>query len=379
MPEVSAAPSPVMPVSPAVTSATPTGAGAADASAADQENGFANVLKSQMASDSKASGNKPEESTTASSTSPTKTEPATSPDANANALAALLPQLIAASLGAAAPAVSSQNAGGEATALGKAQKSRSETDAPATLPTGLLLQAPAGRLPGEDAPVAGNPGRAATAVSANLSAPGGNSPAIIAGETDGAATPSTKPTVEASFESLLNAAQMHSTLKGAESGTKIEAANPHEIATARVTTPVGSSGWGDEIGNKLTWMAGREASRADLVLTPPNMGRIEVSITMNGDQANAVFASAHPAVREALENALPRLREILADAGIQLDQAQVDAQTARQWSNGRETGDNAGPGTGYAPRTEAALTETTLASSATPWTVRGNRMLDVFA
>jgi len=43
-----------------------------------------------------------------------------------------------------------------------------------------------------------------------------------------------------------------------------------------------------------------------------------ISLSMSGDQANAVFISASPEVREALENAMPRLREILADAGVTL-------------------------------------------------------------
>ncbi len=93
-----------------------------------------------------------------------------------------------------------------------------------------------------------------------------------------------------------------------------------------IAHPVGSPGWGQEVGNRIVWMASRNESQAELVLTPPQMGRVSVSITVTGDQAAASFASANPAVREALEAALPRLREILAEAGIQLGQAQVGAE-----------------------------------------------------
>jgi flagellar hook-length control protein FliK len=77
-------------------------------------------------------------------------------------------------------------------------------------------------------------------------------------------------------------------------------------------------------------MVNRLESRAELTLTPPQMGRVEVSISVNGDQTSAAFVSASPAAREALEQALPRLREILAEAGITLGQASVNAESPRQ-------------------------------------------------
>jgi flagellar hook-length control protein FliK len=120
-------------------------------------------------------------------------------------------------------------------------------------------------------------------------------------------------------------------------------------ATALPSLPVaqvvGKSGWSEEIGNHVAWMANRMESRAELVLTPPQMGRIEVSISITGDQATANFVSGNPAVREALEAALPRLREVLADAGVQLGQTQVSAENARgssQWAQQEKNSDNFG-------------------------------------
>jgi flagellar hook-length control protein FliK len=126
----------------------------------------------------------------------------------------------------------------------------------------------------------------------------------------------------------------------------IAAAAPQNAHAARtplpVAQPVGSSGWSEEVGNRIAWMATRMESRAELVLTPPQMGRVEVSLSVTGDQASASFVSANPAVREALEAALPRLREVLADAGIQLGQAQVGAENARQSAQQEKNGDNFG-------------------------------------
>jgi len=116
---------------------------------------------------------------------------------------------------------------------------------------------------------------------------------------------------------------------------QVLAATPaNETQAARTPLPVahavGTPGWNEEVGNRIAWMASRNESRAELVLTPPQMGRVEVNLTVKGDMATASFVSASPAVREALEAALPRLREALAEAGIQLGQTQVGAEHAGQ-------------------------------------------------
>jgi flagellar hook-length control protein FliK len=118
----------------------------------------------------------------------------------------------------------------------------------------------------------------------------------------------------------------------------------NQQATALPALPinqhVGASGWGQEVGNRLVWMSNNTNSHAELVLTPPQMGRVEVSLSVTGDQATATFVSGNPAVREALEAAMPRLREVLADAGIQLGQTQVGAENARQSAQQEKNGDN---------------------------------------
>ena len=94
-----------------------------------------------------------------------------------------------------------------------------------------------------------------------------------------------------------------------------------------VPTPVTSPTWHEDLGNKVSMLIGKEATSADLVLTPPHLGRVEVQLSMSGDQTSATFVAATPAAREALEQALPKLREFLADAGINLTQATVGGDT----------------------------------------------------
>jgi flagellar hook-length control protein FliK len=53
---------------------------------------------------------------------------------------------------------------------------------------------------------------------------------------------------------------------------------------------------------------------------------------MEGDKATLAFASQHAAVRDALESALPRLREMFAQNGLDI----VDVNVSDQHANGRD-------------------------------------------
>ncbi|MBU0623071.1 MAG: flagellar hook-length control protein FliK [Gammaproteobacteria bacterium] len=99
---------------------------------------------------------------------------------------------------------------------------------------------------------------------------------------------------------------------------------------ATINAPVGREKWGDEFAQKITWLtSSRQDQTAELHLNPPQLGPLDVVLKVSGDQATALFTSPHAAVREAIEQALPRLREMLADNGIALGNATVSDQTAR--------------------------------------------------
>lgn len=87
--------------------------------------------------------------------------------------------------------------------------------------------------------------------------------------------------------------------------------------------PPRSQGFPAELSEKIVWLVGRQAQVADLSLNPPQLGALEVRLSLSGGEAGAQFYSPHPQVREAIEAALPKLRELLAQAGIALGDAQV--------------------------------------------------------
>lgn len=98
--------------------------------------------------------------------------------------------------------------------------------------------------------------------------------------------------------------------------------------------PLRASGWDTELAQRVVWMAGRQAQWAEITVNPPNLGSIEVHLSLRGNDASAYFYSPHAVVREAIDESLGRLRDMLAAAGIQLGQAQVGRESLTE----RQTG-----------------------------------------
>lgn len=122
-------------------------------------------------------------------------------------------------------------------------------------------------------------------------------------------------------------------------------ANVSPIATQAtqlvIDTPVTQKQWGNEFSQKITWMATQQDQHAELHLNPAQLGPVDVVIKVSGDQATAQFTSAHAAVREVIEQSIPKLREMLADNGIMLGNTTVSDQAPREqrgeFGNQRQT------------------------------------------
>ncbi|MGR5542894.1 flagellar hook-length control protein FliK, partial [Vibrio campbellii] len=72
---------------------------------------------------------------------------------------------------------------------------------------------------------------------------------------------------------------------------------------------------------------------------PPELGRMQIRMNMNGDNATVHFTVANSQARDVIEQAMPRLREMLAQQGLQLGDTSVQQQSA-----GQQQGQFAGQG-----------------------------------
>lgn len=151
--------------------------------------------------------------------------------------------------------------------------------------------------------------------------------------------------VATAFSAQLAAAQPSDSIKTAEPPSdlmshslmrttpqaSVETPTPLSGASAnRLAPSIGAAAWGQALGEKIVWMAAGAQQTASLTLNPPNMGPLQIVLNISNDQATASFFSAQPEVRQALEAAFPRLREMMSEAGIQLGQATVSADTPQQ-------------------------------------------------
>ncbi|WDM69336.1 flagellar hook-length control protein FliK [Xanthomonas cucurbitae] len=114
-------------------------------------------------------------------------------------------------------------------------------------------------------------------------------------------------------------------------------------ASPTPTPEMGSDGFDDAIGARLNWLADQKIGHAHIKLTPNEMGPVEVRLHLEGDKVNASFTAAHADTRQALEQSLPRLREMLGQNGFQLGQADVSQQQQNPSGN-RQGGGSEGNG-----------------------------------
>lgn len=105
------------------------------------------------------------------------------------------------------------------------------------------------------------------------------------------------------------------------------------MSTASVATHLQNPAWPQQFSEKIVWMASRDVQSAQININPPQLGPVQITLNLSGDQATAVFASPHAEVRQAIESSLPQLKEMLASAGISLGDANVGANLAQQNQN----------------------------------------------
>ena len=86
-----------------------------------------------------------------------------------------------------------------------------------------------------------------------------------------------------------------------------------------------------ELAARMTLMMGQKWHEAEIQLEPQGLGKMSIQLSIDQDQkANVQFIVQHGSSRELLEQALPKLRDMLASQGIQLGQTNVQQQSAGQ-------------------------------------------------
>lgn len=103
---------------------------------------------------------------------------------------------------------------------------------------------------------------------------------------------------------------------------------------------VRSPDFSERFGAQLQWMAEQNIGHARIRVSPQELGPVEVLLRLDGDRISADFISGHAETRQALEQGLPRLRDLLGEHGFQLAHAGVGGDApASQEHTGSSAGD----------------------------------------
>ncbi|WP_049781062.1 flagellar hook-length control protein FliK [Hahella chejuensis] len=118
---------------------------------------------------------------------------------------------------------------------------------------------------------------------------------------------------------------------------KVDAAAPPYVTTLQ--QPVQGDDWGEGMAQKVVWFVGQKIQSASVHLNPPELGPIEMKIHVQKDQAHVQIQSPHAIVRDMAEGTAHRLRELLAEQGLQLSQFDVSSQQQQTGAgSGQESG-----------------------------------------
>jgi len=118
--------------------------------------------------------------------------------------------------------------------------------------------------------------------------------------------------------------------------SEVSYAAAQQQAGELISTPVRDAAWGEQIGQRVLLMAGNQLKTAEIRLTPAELGPMRVHVSVDDGAANVTFQAQHAVTREAIEQALPRLRELLSENGLSLGQANVGEHGTSESNRDRE-------------------------------------------
>ena len=99
-----------------------------------------------------------------------------------------------------------------------------------------------------------------------------------------------------------------------------------------------------EVVARVRMIQGQGQTEARLNLHPAELGRLQIAITSEGDATRVAFVVDNAQAKEALEQAMPRLREFLQQAGLQLTEGSVSQQGQQDSAGFAQTETRSGDG-----------------------------------
>ena len=137
---------------------------------------------------------------------------------------------------------------------------------------------------------------------------------------------------EQSFESSINSL----TTNTVQAQKAVTALNTETIAIYR-------KDFANAVKDKVMVMINQKIQQVDIQLDPPEMGNIHVRVNLQNEQAAVQFIVQNQQAKEALEQNMGKLRDMLAESGVDVGDANIEQREANEQNN-NAFGNQAGGG-----------------------------------
>ncbi|MGF1789914.1 flagellar hook-length control protein FliK [Photobacterium profundum] len=128
--------------------------------------------------------------------------------------------------------------------------------------------------------------------------------------------------------------QQLSSLSGQQGGLNMQAKS-EALAQAQSPLQLSKDQAGDQVSERINMMMSKNLKHVDIRLDPPELGKLQIRLSLNQDQASVQFTVGNQQTRDLVEHSMPRLREMLHQQGLQLAQSSVQQDASRQAFSGQ--------------------------------------------
>jgi flagellar hook-length control protein FliK len=150
--------------------------------------------------------------------------------------------------------------------------------------------------------------------------------------------------------------------------------NTPQIQVVSMAVPLRAPEWSNAFSEQIVLLVDDGGGRAELRLNPAELGPIDVTLNVQDDRVRASFTIHHAATLDAVQAALPKLEQMMAERGMQLDSVSVETNERRQEQNSQQA--RSGNDTGGQARREGDKQNNTQSNQRI---VKRNGLVDTFA
>ncbi len=110
------------------------------------------------------------------------------------------------------------------------------------------------------------------------------------------------------------------------------------LISSRIDSPINSTEFKEQFARQLAGLVVQGQDRAEIRLTPAELGPIRIRVSLNADDAQLDISAAHASTRAAIESSMSTLRQMLSEQGIRLADYRMDNGQNPAFAQNRQSG-----------------------------------------